>query len=534
MVGLVVASALMLVLGLVAPGPAVAAASCSGQSSKTSTVKGLTAGKHPAVLVHGWTGQPLTDTQRLLEVKLGGDWQMFQFEYHSSSNLWAAVPQIAACLATYIADLSQAHQKVGGDGKVYLVGHSMGGLAARFAADPKWGGNPVTDENNKKRAITDLIGGVVTLDTPHGGSPWGNTPYGLIKEALAGFPNPWSAGQLGASRCLALHQGAKGMPLGCDVPPYLAKAIPITQVAGVLTVDRTLFGFHLYDISMGGDTIVPLDSGAGYIGSGIEGKSATVGSSIHMELVPCTIASDRAFGFAATLGAGLLNARLGRALARLDSDNAAMDALSAGKPDPALLQFLALADRVGDCAHTNITHNDRAIAAAATALKADADALQGRTSVTLGDRGRVLVGGKNVSDLPASQAVAAISKVLGKPDVQTTQDSICDTTLAPGQSVTWKDLRVLVPTSPGVDHAGRIAGWELNWYTATSHSGLRTDTGIGIGDTLAAVKRTYLRGALGPYDGSTRYDTPGTDITFYFEETPDRVQSATSGFGCGT
>jgi len=366
LVGLVAMSALLLALGLVAPRPATAAPTCPGHSSDALDITGLSASTHPVVLIHGWTGRPLTDTKPLLEAKLGSDWRIFQFDYHAFSNQWAAVPQISACLATFVAKLSEAQRKKSGDDKVYLVGHSMGGLAARFAANPQWG-----------EPVADLVGGVVTLDTPHGGSPWGNTPDGLIKEVLAGFPNPWAAGQMDASRCLALHQGAKGMPPGCDVPPYLAKRIPITQVAGVLTVNRTLFGHHLYDISMGGDTVVPLDSEAGYISSGIEGKSATVGGSIHTELVPCTITSDRALGFAATLGSGLLNPRLGRALARLDSDNAAMDALSAGKPDPALLQFLALADAVGDCAHANITHNDMAIAAAAAALKADAAATLG-------------------------------------------------------------------------------------------------------------------------------------------------------------
>jgi alpha-tubulin suppressor-like RCC1 family protein/pimeloyl-ACP methyl ester carboxylesterase len=357
-----VVSSLMLALSLVAPEASTAATRCPAQSSATTVLSGLNASMHPVILVHGWTGKPLTDTQRLLQAKLGDGWAMFQFDYHAFSNQWADVPQIAACLATYIADLSAAHTAAGGDGKVYLVGHSMGGLAARFAASPRWGGRPVAG----------LIGGVVTLDTPHGGSPWGNTPDALIFEALKGFPNPFAAGAVDASRCLALHQGATGMPPGCDVPPYLAKSIPITQIAGVLTVDRTLFGYHLYDISMGGDTVVPLDSEAGYIGSGVQGKNATVGSHIHFESVPCTITSDRVFGFAATLGAGLFNPRLGLALARLDSDNAAMDALGTGKPDIALLQFLALAYAVGDCAHSNITHNDEAITAVEAALKADA------------------------------------------------------------------------------------------------------------------------------------------------------------------
>lgn len=372
---LAAAAALVLILALAPQARAGAAGApvCSGQAAGTSTVKGLSAGVHPVVLVHGWTGDPLTDTAALLGPKLGGAWQIFQFGYHDYSNQWAAVPPIAACLAAYVADLSAAHRAVHGDGMVYLVGHSMGGLAARFAADPAWGGTPVVDTLGRRHSIADLVGGVVTLDTPHGGSPWGNTGYGRALEAKKFF-NPWAAGKQDASRCLALHQGAVGMLDGCDVPPYLAPTIPITQVAGVLTVNRTLFGHHLYDISMGGDTIVPLDSEAGYIGSGVQGKKATLGAHIHLESVACTVTSDQLLGLAASLAAAVENPALGLALARLASDSAAMDALSSGRADLALLQFLAVADKFGDCAHSNITHNESAIAVTATALKADADA----------------------------------------------------------------------------------------------------------------------------------------------------------------
>lgn len=245
---------------------------------------------------------------------------------------------------------------------MFLVGHSTGGLAVRFAASPAWGGQPVAP----------LIGGVVTLDTPHGGTPWGDTPGGLLKEAFStGLPNPVAD----ASRCLAVHHAGSGMKDGCDPPPYLPTTIPLTQVAGSLTVRRTLFGIHLYDVSMGGDTIVPLDSEAGYLGSAAGGRNATAGMKVKTRQVECSIASDRVLAYAATLKAAVDNAALALAIARLDNDAAAMEAIGNQAADPALLQFIVLANFTGGCAHANVTHDADAIAATAAALRADAAAL---------------------------------------------------------------------------------------------------------------------------------------------------------------
>jgi hypothetical protein len=41
----------------------------------------------------------------------------------------------------------------------------MGGLAVRFALDPEYGGIPGLD---------DVVGGVISLDTPYRGSMWGD------------------------------------------------------------------------------------------------------------------------------------------------------------------------------------------------------------------------------------------------------------------------------------------------------------------------------------------------------------------------
>ena len=64
----------------------------------------------------------------------------------------------------------------------YLVAHSMGGLAVRFALDEAY--SQIAD-------LSDEVGGVVTLDTPFQGSMWGNTLPSSAWSALkkdTGFP----------------------------------------------------------------------------------------------------------------------------------------------------------------------------------------------------------------------------------------------------------------------------------------------------------------------------------------------------------
>jgi pimeloyl-ACP methyl ester carboxylesterase len=369
-------SAMCSLAALPAPAVATPARTCPEPSVAKPDISKLRPGTRPVVLVHGWTGSPLSVTAERLDQALNptpgnGRWQMYQFDYHIWGKQWAAVPQISTCLADYIATLSAVHSKAGGDGKVYVVGHSMGGLAARFAVSPQWGG----------KSVASLIGGVVTLDTPHSGTPWGNTPAGLLKEAFsfsAGIPNPFAD----ASRCLAVHHAGSDMQKGCDPPPYLSKQIPLTQIAGSLTVRRSLFGIHLYDITMGGDTIVPLDSEAGYLGSAAGGRGVTLGMKVRTRRIDCAMALDRVFGYAVTLGAARLNPILGRLVARLDDDSAAMDAIGNQTIDPALLQFMALANLASGCSHAKITEDPDAIAATADALRAAA-ALTSTTTVKM-------------------------------------------------------------------------------------------------------------------------------------------------------
>lgn len=348
LVSLVAAVAIATVPVVAAPATAGQASGCSDRSSGTD---GLAADAHPVVLVHGWTGEPLGDTRTALEGRLARGWQFRLFDYHRSSTQWAAEPAIARCLAQYVERLSDSHRAVGGDGLVYLVTHSMGGLAVRFAADPRYGG--VKD-------LPQRIGGLVTLGTPHQGSPWGNSG---VYSGLLDVVNRINFGALPsatskASSCLAAHAAGEGLPAGCAPPPYLPTTIPVTQVAGAATVTRRLFGLRAYDISLGGDGIVPTHSAHGYIGSA---PRTPVGQIVRASSSECGMDMHSLLALAGTPLLG--------SIAQMRIDGSAMDAISQGRTSPALLEFTGAALMLMPCGHSKLLTNGAALDQVAQALQ---------------------------------------------------------------------------------------------------------------------------------------------------------------------
>lgn len=217
-------------------------------------VTGLSGDAHPVILVHGWTGEPMQDTRALLEKSMGKGWQFLLFDYRPVNVLWAGDPNVFMPLANYIKLVSDKSRQAGGDGLVYLVAHSMGGLAIRFAANVP--------------GVAQDIGGVVSIGTPHQGSPWGTADggWGTLAEIVRGrFVLPGAASL--ARVCLAQHKAGAGLPAGCAPPPYLPAGIALQQIAGNVIVERSYFGLHAYDVTVGGDGIVPASSANGYIGS---------------------------------------------------------------------------------------------------------------------------------------------------------------------------------------------------------------------------------------------------------------------------
>lgn len=317
----------------------------------SSLITGLVKEAHPVILVHGWTGEPLSETRTKLESTMGNGWQFLLFDYTDNNRLWAGDPRIADKLADYIKQVSAAHRRAGGDGLVYLIGHSMGGLAIRFAS--------------VKPGVADAIGGVVTVGTPHQGSPWGNASGGawakLVELKAGKLFDPPGDNSL-ARICLAMHDHGKGLPKGCAAPPYFPIGIPVRQIAGSVIVERRYFGFHAYDITIGGDSIVPITSADGYINSAA-GKTPT--GSYAPVVLSCNIEENAILSVAASEFAVPW---------QLLSDSGTMDQLMDNKVSPAVAALLVRISLVSDsCAHGVMMTNKPVVDEMANSLKILAD-----------------------------------------------------------------------------------------------------------------------------------------------------------------
>src|SRR6478735_8684659 len=307
-------STLLSMAGLLpaAPQVAVAAAApngCPGRSVHATDPGSFDPRHHPLVLVHGWQGKSdsMSPVEQGLQKLLPNTFDVRYFDYRDVANQWAARPAIAACLSDYVNEVSGNDRRDGGDGRVYLVAHSMGGLAIRFAADPASVPDPIPAA---------AIGGVVTFDTPHQGSPFGDTLLATIAQYWVGalklsLPDKNSD----AAKCLARHDAQRALPTGCATPPYLPSGTRVSQIAATNTVRRTLFGVTLYDLTLNSDGVVAVDSSHGSLNSGPAGTASPKGA-IGLPDVACTTTSDQTMKLlktavsAGNLAAGIIKAEL--------------------------------------------------------------------------------------------------------------------------------------------------------------------------------------------------------------------------------
>lgn len=134
----------------------------------------------PVIMVHGWTGRAthgvsptgafsstidlstdpdnsFTVTRSLIgQIQSLGGTAVFTFDYHNYSARWVTDPHLGPALGAAIDCL---YEKTGE--KVIIVGHSMGGLVARYALT-----QPAPDGSDR----TQKVSTVVTLGTPQNGS----------------------------------------------------------------------------------------------------------------------------------------------------------------------------------------------------------------------------------------------------------------------------------------------------------------------------------------------------------------------------
>ncbi|MBK6872538.1 MAG: hypothetical protein IPK24_06125 [Kineosporiaceae bacterium] len=309
----------------------------------------------PVVLVHGWDAakdsmEPLAAFIDEITPKRGVQgYKTFLFNYGENSARWAARPEIAACLAAYLREVSAAYRAAGGkDGMVLGVGHSMGGLALRFAASGQYATNPADK----------VLGGIVTIDTPHTGAPWGGTLWAQLPQVLNhGFQGmlPFPPGSDGGY-CLAPHQGDKGMQPGCAVPPWLPKNAWVGQVVGDIVIHRQLFGFELETRDTSSDGIVSIASSGGYSSSG-PGKFPGA-AKVETRQITCDLVTGKA-----KTGLGGLIASYGSAWWAALQDNAAN--LWTMLPGNKALDLAAGINFGSECGHTSMQNPDKNLLSAA-------------------------------------------------------------------------------------------------------------------------------------------------------------------------
>jgi pimeloyl-ACP methyl ester carboxylesterase len=370
--------------------PQPAAASIAATCETTTALPREPGSRHPVVLVHGWNGGPsgMSRAGDAIASALKGRVEIYAFDYHRHSDNWAADDEVSGCLAAFIDAISRSSAGHGGDGKVYLVGHSMGGLAIRYASARTIDGRRVGDE----------IGGVVTLDTPHLGSYWGGSWYGkLVTNTLGALSREWApmpSPESDATRCLAHHEGGATFPSACgSTPPYLPRTAPLQQISGQVSVTRTFLGIPLYTYSMDGDSIVDTSSEGGYIYSGPT-KKADYGPA-HITQVPCTIEAGQLIALATANKAPFLGLVI-EGVADVGVDNAAMDDIGSGRVGPALAAMLIVANVFAGCSHLHITSEPQALKATTDQLTEWMDTVDNPPLAFTGAKGFTVVHGSKV------------------------------------------------------------------------------------------------------------------------------------------
>ena len=306
--------------------------------------------------------------QQGLEARLPGRLTELFFDYAAASYHWAAVPAIASCLADYLNTVSASYRAAGGDGKVIVVAHSMGGLATRFATDGAFAQHPVPATG---------LAGLVTIDTPHQGSPWGNTTLARRLELIAGrqlASQMFAKSGTDGSICLAVHNYKTGLPSGCPLPPYLPTTVPVDEIAGDISISRFLFGIHMYDIGLLGDAVVPAGSSRGYPGSG-PGGVMPAGTKVTAQSASCSQGLDKLVDAAVRAGiasrSGAL-ASLGAAFSTLgnSSDNAAIDQILSDKYGDETILLFAAGYFGSPCSHSHVLSFPVALDKVAQSVKA--------------------------------------------------------------------------------------------------------------------------------------------------------------------
>jgi hypothetical protein len=175
--------------------------------------------RDPVLLVHGWNSSASTWNGAVGTAAKPGPFggstplAVSRFVYGDDSsddkNLsvdWVTDPGIGHDLAATISCLATKSAQHGGIGKVFLVAHSMGGLAIRCALDPKC--NDGGDES--VAGVRNDVAEVITFGTPNQGS--------FLRVNSGGSAAESAVGDAFGAVCATLAAGARlpSVIPGCD------------------------------------------------------------------------------------------------------------------------------------------------------------------------------------------------------------------------------------------------------------------------------------------------------------------------------
>lgn len=207
--------------------------------------------KTPVLMVHGFNSSPDMWASMRATIDQNDNVVTELFNYEEDHQDWVTDPSIGPALADKISCLARESRRGRGVGKVIVIAHSMGGLAARYAANQEVDGRKVADD----------LGLVVTIGTPHMGSGLGNAGTAFLRWlcvmafSTSGVDMPrdcWGASDV--IRALSKHSEELA-----ELPSF-PSGIPVKAIAGDATVLHRIAAMGGIRHDTGSDMVVSVES----------------------------------------------------------------------------------------------------------------------------------------------------------------------------------------------------------------------------------------------------------------------------------
>lgn len=227
--------------------PAVSQAVPAAPTAAKSCVSGIE-NRNAVIMVHGLNSNKGAwgtddDAYSMLSVvkKQVPDAYVETFDYSKYNKQWVDNPNIGPKLGDRIACLATSTKR-----KVIVIGHSMGGLATRYALQ----------DNQDAAKGTGLV---ITIGTPHLGSLWANGADAFLYAAcnpvvVPGVRVKIPTGENGLCSATAL-QGLSVFNKKITSLPKFPSNIPVEAIAGDMTL-KSYIGNVVDDFRFYGDGVV--------------------------------------------------------------------------------------------------------------------------------------------------------------------------------------------------------------------------------------------------------------------------------------